>query len=261
MDILIYTIQACEIPTSQNEHSHYTCDDDGEVKCLPGWTGDLCDVPKCRSGCDPLQGYCNRPGECLCKLGYYGERCNKCIPLPGCQHGYCNVSFECICQEGWDGLFCSEPICSKTCHKERGYCRKPGECRCKVGWWGKNCEKCYPYPGCANGNCTRPWECNCKPGWGGMLCDEELNYCEKNPDTCKNGSKCLSLTKEDGKFRCLCREGTSGKNCELSTLTTTTTTTTVEPENEEEIEGGVTTEDLTVLEEQSISNQENNITQ
>ncbi|KAH0818842.1 hypothetical protein GEV33_003949 [Tenebrio molitor] len=100
--------QACEIPTSQNEHSHYVCDDDGEVKCLPGWTGDLCDVPKCRPGCDPLQGYCNRPGECLCKLGYYGEKCNKCIPLPGCQHGYCNVSFECICHEGWDGLFCSD---------------------------------------------------------------------------------------------------------------------------------------------------------
>ncbi|KAF2882049.1 hypothetical protein ILUMI_24121, partial [Ignelater luminosus] len=99
---------ACELPTSQNEHSHYICDDDGDVKCLPGWNGDLCDVPKCRSGCDPLNGYCNRPGECLCKLGFYGERCNKCIPLPGCQHGYCNVSFECICHEGWDGIFCSE---------------------------------------------------------------------------------------------------------------------------------------------------------
>lgn len=55
-----------------------------------------------------LPGYCKRPGECRCKLGFYGEKCNKCIPLPGCQHGYCNVSFECICKEGWDGLFCSE---------------------------------------------------------------------------------------------------------------------------------------------------------
>lgn len=70
-------------------------------------------------------------------------------------------------------------ICAKTCHRERGYCRKPGECRCKVGWWGKNCEKCYAYPGCVNGNCTRPWECNCKVGWGGMLCDEGRGHCEK----------------------------------------------------------------------------------
>lgn len=28
--------QACEVPASQNEQSHYTCDDNGEVKCLPG---------------------------------------------------------------------------------------------------------------------------------------------------------------------------------------------------------------------------------
>lgn len=87
-----------------------------------------------------------------------------------------------------------------------------------------------------------------------------MNYCEKNPDTCKNDAKCVSLTKEDGKFRCLCREGTSGKNCEISTQTTTTTTT-GEPQSEEEIQGDVTTEDLTILEQQSISNQENNINQ
>ena len=57
------------MPASQNEHSHYVCTDNGEVKCLRGWTGDVCDVPICRKGCDPLQGYCKRPGECLCKLG------------------------------------------------------------------------------------------------------------------------------------------------------------------------------------------------
>lgn len=100
--------QACEIPSSQNEHSHYVCDDDGDVKCLPGWQGDLCDVPICRKGCDPQQGYCNRPGECRCKLGFYGERCDRCIPLPGCQNGGCTASFECVCNRGWDGLFCSE---------------------------------------------------------------------------------------------------------------------------------------------------------
>lgn len=75
---------------------------------MAGWTGDVCDVPMCRRGCDPQQGYCKRPGECRCKLGFYGDKCNKCIPLPGCQHGHCNVSFECICNPGWDGIFCSE---------------------------------------------------------------------------------------------------------------------------------------------------------
>lgn len=40
--------QACEVPASQNDQSHYTCDDNGEVKCLPGWNCyieiKICDV-------------------------------------------------------------------------------------------------------------------------------------------------------------------------------------------------------------------------
>lgn len=48
----------------------------------------------------------------------------------------------------------------------------------------------------------------------------ELKYCEENPDTCKNGAKCISLTKDDGNYRCLCREGTSGRNCEYSEIHT-----------------------------------------
>lgn len=54
----------------------------------------------------------------------------------------------------------------------------------------------------------------------------ELNYCENNPGLCQNGAKCVSLTKEDGNYRCLCREGTYGKNCEYSEYTTTTTSKT-----------------------------------
>lgn len=170
--------QACEVPANQNDQSHYTCDDNGEVKCLPGqsgdslfffslctfqferifigWQGDLCNVPMCRKGCDPMQGYCKRPGECRCNLGFYGEKCDRCIPLPGCQHGYCNVSFECVCHKGWDGLFCTDrklnnvnmhswiapnylpfrlAICREDCHPTRGYCEGPSECRCRWVLW------------------------------------------------------------------------------------------------------------------------------
>lgn len=42
----------------------------------------------------------------------------------------------------------------------------------------------------------------------------ELNYCEKNQDTCKNGGKCQSLESGDGFYRCQCPPGISGKNCE-----------------------------------------------
>lgn len=44
----------------------------------------------------------------------------------------------------------------------------------------------------------------------------ELNYCDNNPGICQNGAKCISLIKEDGNYKCLCREGTYGRNCENS---------------------------------------------
>ncbi len=42
---------------------------------VPGWTGSSCNTAICRSDCDPVGGYCNQPGECLCKLGYTGPTC------------------------------------------------------------------------------------------------------------------------------------------------------------------------------------------
>ncbi|XP_075155813.1 C901 [Haematobia irritans] len=278
-NVPLWKQRACEKAQKQKANSHYICDDKGDVKCLPGWQGDLCQVPMCRKGCDPMNGYCQRPGECRCRIGYSGELCEKCIPLPGCQHGDCTKPFECICRPGWDGLFCTEPscrdgchktrgycdapsecrcrigwagrncsecavlpgcqhgtcnkplecnckpgytgllcqipICSGDCHKQHGYCKKPGECRCKVGWTGPKCDQCFPYPGCVHGDCTKPWECNCKAGWGGILCDEALTYCKENPNTCENGGRCISLTKEDGNYHCECRQGYLGKNCEI----------------------------------------------
>uniref|UniRef100_A0A1B0DG68 Uncharacterized protein n=1 Tax=Phlebotomus papatasi TaxID=29031 RepID=A0A1B0DG68_PHLPP len=111
-------------------------------------------------------------------------------------------------------------ICAENCHKTHGFCQKPGECRCRVGWWGKNCTQCFPYPGCKNGTCRRPWECNCNRGWGGMLCDEALDFCDKNPSTCTNGGKCLSLTKDEGSFRCECPSGFLGDRCEIAPMVT-----------------------------------------
>lgn len=115
--------------------------------------------------------------------------------------------------------------------------------------------QCHKYPGCKNGDCRRPWvikshkkaslskhfvmktsavlflshstsffpiqECNCQKGWGGFLCDEELNYCELNPDTCQNGGKCTSLTKDDGYFSCECPAGYRGERCDRTNMTLT----------------------------------------
>ncbi|XP_046431135.1 delta-like protein C isoform X1 [Neodiprion pinetum] len=195
--------QACEIPASQHPNSHYVCDEAGDVKCLPGWRGDLCDVPVCRKGCDPLQGYCRRPGECQCKFGFYGELCDKCVALPLCQHGRCNVSFECACDPGWSGPFCSEPICSSDCHPARGYCEKPGECRCRLGWQGYKCKECAVLPGCVHGTCQGPLECRCEPGWTGFLCQTPIcaKGCSREHGGCRRPETCR------------CRVGWNGPNC------------------------------------------------
>lgn len=58
-----------------------------------------------------------------------------------------------------------------------------------------------------------------------MLCDEELNYCEKNQNTCQNGGKCISLTREDGDFICECPSGFKGRNCEVIPMYMQTSTT------------------------------------
>lgn len=64
-------------------------------------------------------------------------------------------------------------------------------------------------------------ECICHKGWGGFLCDEELNFCLKNPNTCQNGGKCTSLTKDDGYFSCECPAGYRGERCDRSNMTLT----------------------------------------
>lgn len=78
----------------------------------------------------------------------------------------------------------------------------------------------------------------------------ELTYCDKNPGICENNAKCVSLTVEDGNYRCLCREGFTGRNCEVpeiavlqgSTLASTTVPTTIPLVSEETGSGNITTE-------------------
>lgn len=42
----------------------------------------------------------------------------------------------------------------------------------------------------------------------------ELTYCEHHKNVCENGATCVSLSEEDGNYRCLCSDGYMGKNCE-----------------------------------------------
>ena len=62
----------------------------------------------CASNCHKERGYCRRPGECRCKVGWTGEDCSKCHPYPGCKNGDCRRPWECNCKPGWGGILCDE---------------------------------------------------------------------------------------------------------------------------------------------------------
>jgi len=181
----------------------YTCSEEGKIRCLEGWIGDLCQVPVCGHDCDPQHGYCVEPGECKCNLGYQGPSCRDCMKLPGCQHGDCTKSFTCHCEPGWGGMFCNVPECDTECG-ERGQCVAPGECQCEPGLRGENCSECAPPPGCLHGACSAPLQCDCEPGWTGELCDTAVcaDTCSKEHGTCSEPGTCR------------CQLGWSGDTCD-----------------------------------------------
>ena len=216
------------------DHERYTCNN-GKIQCLDGWIGDLCQVPVCGNECDPQHGYCVKPGECKCNLGYQGPSCRECIPLPGCLHGHCTKSFTCHCEEGWSGMFCNNPECSDGCG-DNGVCTGPDQCQCQLGYQGDDCGQCAPPEGCLHGNCSKPLECQCEAGWTGDLCDTPVCDSKCHPDhgTCNipgecrcklgyQGDQCDSCVAYPGcvngdcnkPYECNCSPGWSGHLCDV----------------------------------------------
>ncbi|KAI2667886.1 Delta-like protein C [Labeo rohita] len=85
---------------------HFTCDNAGNIICLPGWKGEECKEAICSSGCREEHGYCEAPGQCKCFEGWQGPHCDECRRYPACVHGTCEHPWQCNCEEGWGGLFC-----------------------------------------------------------------------------------------------------------------------------------------------------------
>lgn len=106
-----------------------------------------------------------------CHPGYTGVNCTDCIRTPGCVNGFCDKPLQCICRPDYFGDFCERAECRVGCDPVRGFCERPGECWCRAGYIGDNCTQCMRYPGCVNGDCDRPWQCNCRTGFTGPLCD------------------------------------------------------------------------------------------
>jgi len=88
-----------------------------------GFTGPNCKTDTCAAAqCDPVNGRCSTrylggslpvtKGECVCKPGSYGSKCNanSCAGNTCSGNGVCKVMSEfnwtCVCNTGYDGLKC-----------------------------------------------------------------------------------------------------------------------------------------------------------
>ncbi|XP_063064918.1 laminin subunit alpha-5 isoform X2 [Engraulis encrasicolus] len=141
--------------------------------CAPGFYGDAIRAKNCtKCNCSPCgTASCDpRTGQCLCKPGVTGARCERCKDgsfgfdsCSGCQQCDCDASAalvqpcdpkngSCACQPGVNGPHCRQcapgywdygPNGCKKCACKAGRCDpRTGECRCADGLTGKQCDTC-----------------------------------------------------------------------------------------------------------------------
>lgn len=78
------------------------------MEITPNFNVKIIVLAVCAANCHQTRGYCRRPGECRCKVGWTGDNCSKCHPYPGCKNGDCRRPWECTCKPGWGGMLCDE---------------------------------------------------------------------------------------------------------------------------------------------------------
>ncbi|XP_068457909.1 protein delta homolog 2 [Clinocottus analis] len=192
-------------------------------------------APPCRGqgsdcSCDVPNSRCDESGVCRCDPGWDGERCERCVPTPGCRHGSCQQPWQCRCEAGWGGRFCDKdlslcavrPPCRNgaTCVMEAG---SGYGCLCAAGFTGRDCQlKTGPCTQrrspCQNGGLCEDADgfavdlsCRCLAGFTGRRCETDVDDCRMQP--CAAGATC-----RDGvnRFSCLCPAGFAGRFCTVN---------------------------------------------
>lgn len=191
----------CKPEVIKAQHT-YACTTNGTVVCRSGYEDPetLCKTPICQPDCGS-HGTCVAPNTCACKIGWEGNHCDRCLPLPGCVHGTCTEAFECNCDSGYEGGLCKRPVCDPKCGTH-GTCTDVDTCTCHPGWTGSTCETCVKRKGCKHGVCNQGNDCVCDPKWTGSLCDRPV--C---PGCSKEHGQCI----EPG--LCKCDLGWKNENC------------------------------------------------
>ena len=109
----------------------------------------VCTDPGNFAGCEDIDcgegGVCQL-GQCRCKPGFFGLRCDgvdKCYGADCGDHGSCEASSgQCSCRDGWEGEKCGvAPVCARVDCGEHGSCSNlDGSCQCLDQYTGSRCE-------------------------------------------------------------------------------------------------------------------------
>ncbi|XP_037529436.1 protein crumbs-like [Rhipicephalus sanguineus] len=233
---LALTSDPCDINPCQNGA---TCRSDqwGAVcLCLPGYSGDLCELKDDLCVSSP----CLNGGTCLglvndfvckCERGWTGKRCDRqhdpCRGANPCLHGTCHTllggRFHCQCLPGYSGELCERRnVCTADCINGTSLCHEQGwQCDCQYD--GETCGRdavvsaapgpCSSRP-CANNATCRLSEleplgfvCACPLGLVGNRCEHDVDECAGHK--CPNGMQCLDKLRG---YECRCSDpqGTCG---------------------------------------------------
>ncbi|XP_060599714.1 uncharacterized protein LOC132753277 isoform X2 [Ruditapes philippinarum] len=166
--------------------------------CKLGYYGDGCDKT-CPSNCDSA-GCEQADGTCIgnCKEGFYGKTCKDSCPV-NCKTISCLPDGTCTeCKPKLHGDKCDKPCstCKTACYKDTGNCTSDG---CQMNYYGSKCEHkcnqtCVIGEGCdmMSGICGK-----CDDTNYGDFCEIKCNTncidekCERN-GTCKQG--CMDMS-------------------------------------------------------------------
>uniref|UniRef100_A0A4W3J866 Laminin, alpha 5 n=1 Tax=Callorhinchus milii TaxID=7868 RepID=A0A4W3J866_CALMI len=149
---------------------HHTAGHNCEF-CAPGFFGDAVAAKNC-TPCDCLlcgtESCDRRTGECRCKPGITGHRCDRCEQDGRFGYDTCAGCQRCACDLA---------ALEETCHTVTG------QCQCAPGIGGRQCQQCapgywrYTPHGCRECECNggpcnpRTGACTCTNGLGGRQCD------------------------------------------------------------------------------------------